>query len=132
MSFARNNVISMYRHSFLGYRLAGNFRGRKLSRVVGGLYTSPMGENGIVSFARNNVISMYRHSFLGYRIAGNFRGRKLSQIGEKDDFRGENFRELVPFAAPTDAMAPNFAEKSFTKPQNSRVGFLPRKFPAVR
>ena len=24
-------------------------------------------------------------------IAGNFQGRKLSQIGEKYDFRGENF-----------------------------------------
>ena len=70
--------------------------------------------NGIVSFARSNVISMYRHFFSGYRIAGNFRGRKLSRIGEKDDFRGEIFRGLLPFSSPTDAM-PNFAEKSFAK-----------------
>ena len=75
-----------------------------------------LGENGIVSFARNNVISMYRHSFLGYRIARNFRGRKLSQIGEKDDFRGENFPRLLPFAAPTDSMhVPKLRGEKFRK-----------------
>ena len=46
-----------------------------------------------------------------YRIAGNFRGRKPSRIGEKCDFRGENFRRLLAFAAPKDATLPNFAEK---------------------
>ena len=34
------------------------------------------------------------------RIAGNFRERKLLRIGEKYDFRGENFRRLLTFAAP--------------------------------
>ena len=92
-------------------------------RWGGALYTFILGENGIGSFARNDFISMYRPSFSDYRIAGNFRGRKLSRIGEKDDFRGENFRGLLPFSAPTDAM-PNFVEKSFaniaTKPRYSR------------
>ena len=46
-----------------------------------------------------------------YRIAGNFRGRKPSRIGEKCDFRGENFRRLLAFAAPKDATLSNFAEK---------------------
>ena len=48
-----------------------------------------------------------------YRIAGNFRGRKLSQIGEKYNFRGENFRGYLTFAAPKDATLPKFAEKTF-------------------
>ena len=39
-----------------------------------------------------------------YRIAGNFQGRKLSQIGEKYDFRGENFCGLLAFAVPKDGM----------------------------
>ena len=39
-----------------------------------------------------------------YRIAGNFWRRKLSWIGEKYDFRRENFR---------GRHAPNFAEKTF-------------------
>ena len=46
-----------------------------------------------------------------YHIAGNVRGRKLSQIGEN---RGENFCGLLPFPTPTNAMPPNFAEKTFT------------------
>ena len=48
-----------------------------------------------------------------YRIAGNFRGRKLSQIGEKYNFRGENFRGLLTFATPKDATPHNFADKTF-------------------
>ena len=35
-----------------------------------------------------------------YCRAGNSRGRKLSRIGKKYDFRGENFRGLLPFAVP--------------------------------
>ena len=50
-----------------------------------------------------------------YRIAGIFRGRKFSRIREKYDFREQNIRVLLPFAAPTDAMSPNFTEKTFTK-----------------
>ena len=49
-----------------------------------------------------------------YRIAENFRGRKLSRIGEKYDFRGENFHGLLASAVPKDATPPNFAEKTFT------------------
>ena len=33
-------------------------------------------------------------------VAGNFLERKLSRIGEKYDFRGENLRGLLAFAAP--------------------------------
>ena len=47
-----------------------------------------------------------------YRITKSFQGRKLSQIREKYDFRGD-FRGLLPFATPTDAMPPNFTEKTF-------------------
>ena len=54
------------------------------------------------------------YSIVEYRIAGNFRGRKLSRIGEKYDFRRENFRGLLACAAPKDATPLNFAEKTFT------------------
>ena len=47
------------------------------------------------------------------RIAGNFRERKLSQIGEKYNFRGENFHRLLTFPVPKDTMPQNFAEKNF-------------------
>ena len=47
---------------------------------------------------------------------------KLSQIGEKYDFRGENFRRLPAFAAPKDA-TPQISQKKLsliaTKPRNS-------------
>ena len=36
------------------------------------------------------------------------------RIGEKYNFRGENFRRLLTFAAPKDATPPNFVEKTFT------------------
>ena len=39
--------------------------------------------------------------------------KKLLQIGEKYDLRRENFRWLLAFAVPKDAMPPNFAEKTF-------------------
>ena len=48
-----------------------------------------------------------------YRIATKFRGRKLLRIGGKYDFCQENFHGLLAFAAPKDAMPPNFAEKTF-------------------
>ena len=44
---------------------------------------------------------------------GNFRGRKLLQIGEKYDFRGENFCGLLVFAAPNNVTSPNFVMKTF-------------------
>ena len=54
--------------------------------------------------------------------SGKLWGRKLSRI-EKYDFHGENFCRLLPFAAPMDALSPNFVEKTFaniaTKPRNS-------------
>ena len=57
---------------------------------------------------------MKKSSFMYmYRIVGNFEGKKLSQISEKYDFRGENLRGLLTFATPKDAMAPNFAKKTF-------------------
>ena len=51
------------------------------------------------------------------------------QIGEKYNFREENFHRLLTFAAPMDATPPNFMQKTFTnshKPQNSQK-FLPSK-----
>ena len=57
--------------------------------------------------------------FALYRIAENFQGRKLSQIGEKCDFRRENFRGLLAFAAPKDATPPNFMEKTFADSHKS-------------
>ena len=69
-----------------------------------------------------------------YRIAENFRGRKLSQIGDKYDFRKENFRGLLACAAPKNA-TPQILQRKLsliaTKPRNSWK-FLPRKFPAIR
>ena len=41
----------------------------------------------------------------------NFRGRQLSQIGEKYDFRRENFCRLLTFAK--ECHVPNFVEKIF-------------------
>ena len=64
-----------------------------------------------------------------YRIAGNFRGRKLSQIGEKYDFCRENFRGLLAFAVPKDAM-PQISRtklsRKATKPRDSHK-FSPSK-----
>ena len=48
-----------------------------------------------------------------YRIAGNFRGRKLSRIGEKSNFRRENFCGLLAFATPKNATPLKFHEKTF-------------------
>ena len=69
-----------------------------------------------------------------YCIAGNFQRRKLSRIGEKYDFHGENFCELLAFATPKDAMPQILQSKISriaTKPRNSRK-FSPSKFPAIR
>ena len=54
-------------------------------------------------------------------IAENFRGRKLSWIGEKYDFRRENIRGLLAFAAPKDATPPNFVEKTFMNRHKTAV-----------
>ena len=58
------------------------------------------------------------------RIAGNFRERKLSQIGEKYNFRGENFHRLLTFAAPKDARLRRILQRKLsqiaTKTRNSR------------
>ena len=62
---------------------------------------------------------LHNTSYSVYRIAENFRGRKLSRIGEKCDFRGENFHGLLAFAAPKDATPPNFAEKTFADSHKS-------------
>ena len=55
------------------------------------------------------------------------REKTFARIG---DFRGENYRGLLVFAAPKDATPSNFAEKTFariaTKPRNSRK-FSPSK-----
>ena len=48
-----------------------------------------------------------------YRVAENFQWRKLSRIGEKYDFRGENFRRLLALATPKDTTPQNFMEKTF-------------------
>ena len=58
----------------------------------------------------------------GYRIAGNFQGRKLSRIGEKHDFRGENF---PAFTAPKDTTLPNFTEKKIATKLQICESFLP-------
>ena len=64
-----------------------------------------------------------------YRIAGNFQGRKLSRIGEKYNFHRENFRGLLAFAVPKDAMPPNFVEKTFVNSHKTVkfVKFSPSK-----
>ena len=61
----------------------------------------------------------------------NFQGRKLSQIGENYDLREEN---MLPFAVPTDAMPPNFVERTFAnshKTSEIYESFLPQKFSAI-
>ena len=62
-------------------------------------------------------------------IAGNFRERKLLRIGEKYDFRGENVRRLLAFAAPKDT-TPQITWRKLsriaTKPRNSQK-FSPLK-----
>ena len=53
-------------------------------------------------------------------------------IGEKYDFRGENFHRLLTFAAPKDATPLNFAEKLSwiaTKLWNSQKVFSLKGFP---
>ena len=68
-----------------------------------------------------------------YCIAGNFRERKLSRIGEKYDFRRENFRGLLTFAPPKFATLPNLAEKAFANSHKITkfASFLSRRFPAT-
>ena len=50
---------------------------------------------------------------LDYYIVRNCWRRKLSWIGEKYNFCRGNFHGLLAFAAPKDAMLPNFMEKTF-------------------
>ena len=47
---------------------------------------------------------------------------KILRIGEKYDFREENFHELLTFAIPKDATPPNFVEKTFANShKNAKV-----------
>ena len=46
--------------------------------------------------------------------SGKLSREKTSRIGEKYDFRGENFHGLLAFAVPKDATLPNFTEKTVT------------------
>jgi len=67
-----------------------------------------------------------------YRRAENFRGRKLSRISEKYDFRRENFRGLLGFAAPKDATLQILRRKLSriaTKLRNSQQVFFLKSFP---
>ena len=60
---------------------------------------------------------------------------KLSWIGEKYNFRGENFRGLLVSAMPKDTMPPNFAEKTFANQHKTAKFvkvFFPRTFSAIR
>ena len=70
-----------------------------------------------------------RHAFHSIPYSG-----KLSRIGERSDFRGEDFRGLLAFAAPKNATPPNLAYKTCEWLQNSEIhkSFLLRKFPTVR
>ena len=61
----------------------------------------PLIKKPCIHSVQNDVILLHR------------KGRKLSQIGEKYDFRRENYRRLLALTAPKDAMLPNFAEKTF-------------------
>ena len=84
---------------------------------------------------RSNELSVGVNPENGYRIAGNFRGRKLSRIGEKYNFRGENFRGLLAFTMPKDTTLPNFTEKTFANNHKTAKfceSFHPQKFPAIR
>ena len=57
-----------------------------------------------------------------YRIAGNFRRRKLLQIGEKYDFRGENFHRLL-----AESFIQFLRQKSLTTPIPSKENITPPK-----
>ena len=64
-----------------------------------------------------------------YCIAGNFQVRKLSRIGE--NFRGENFRGLLAFAAPKDTTLQILQRKLSriaTKLRNSRKFYTSKVF----
>ena len=52
-------------------------------------------------------IVLYSEKLLKEKTLANWREKK-------PDFRGENFCGLLPFAAPTDAMPPNFTEKTMS------------------
>ena len=71
--------------------------------------------------------------WFNYRIAGNFQGRKLLWIGEKYNFRRENFRGLLTFAAPKDATLQISRRKLSCIAQNHEIreSFLPWKFSAI-
>ena len=62
------------------------------------------------------------------RTGGKFQGRKLSQIGEKYDFRRENFHGLLAFAMPIGCCAPNFAGETFTYSHKT----VPQNFLAIQ
>ena len=65
-----------------------------------------------------------------YRIAENFQERKLSQIGEKYDFRRENFCGLLAFAAQRTPRSQILQRKPSQLAKNCE-SFLPRRFPAI-
>ena len=88
-----------------------SFPDQKFSMSVCPVASSKISARPGTNFNWSLIIKPIR---LNYRIAGNFRGRKLSWIGEKYDFRGENFHGLLACAAPKDATPPNFTEKTFT------------------
>ena len=67
--------------------------------------------------------------------SGKLSREKTSRIGEKYDFRGENFHGLLAFAVPKDATLPNFTEKTVTnshKTAKIRKSLFPRKFPTSK
>ena len=73
--------------------------------------------------------------YTAYCIAGSFRGGKLSQVGEKYDFRGENFRGLLFLFHAKGCHAPKFCGENFHEyPQNLEIreSFLLRKFSTIQ
>ena len=60
-------------------------------------------------------------------MAGNFRGRKLLQIGEKYDFRRENFRRLPCQRMPRPQISRTKLLQIATKLRQIRKKFSPSK-----
>ena len=59
-------------------------------------------------------------------MAGNFRGRKLPQIGEKYDFRRENFRRLLCQRMPRPQILRRKLSRIATKLRQICNSFLPQ------
>ena len=87
---------------------------------------------------RKNLGNSHHHIVKGKTwvpYSGKLSREKTSRIGEKYDFRGENFHGLLAFTVPKDATLPNFTEKTVTnshKTAKIHKSFFPQKFPTPK